>query len=274
MSARAAFPEGSHEVLAARLREVKTKAEFQRVQAVWLRVTLELSDEQIAQAVGLSAHTVRCLSSRFRRQGVSALVGMGRGGQRHENLSVTQEQTFLEPFLDSAGRGHLLQVSPIKTAYEPVVGHPVPPSTIDRLLGRYGWRKLAPRPQAFKKIARTRSGRRAKPRTSRSPGSIDVPRRSLLRVHQQHTPLLGASGRSTRGRRTGDPSVHRCLRRRQSPRWDARRVDFAAGQQAEDVAISSRGRPASSRRVRVDGARWGRRASRYPFRHPSTAPLD
>ncbi|MCP5197345.1 MAG: hypothetical protein H6974_11245 [Gammaproteobacteria bacterium] len=31
MSARTAFPEGSHEVLAARLREVKTKAEFQRV---------------------------------------------------------------------------------------------------------------------------------------------------------------------------------------------------------------------------------------------------
>ena len=58
MSARAEFPEGSHEVLAALLREVKTKAEFQRVQAVWLRVTLELPDEQIAQAVGLSANTV------------------------------------------------------------------------------------------------------------------------------------------------------------------------------------------------------------------------
>ena len=77
MSVRTAFPEGSDEVLAALRREVKTKAEFQRVQAVWLRVTLELSDEQIAQAVGLSANTVRCLSSRFRRQGASALRGCG-----------------------------------------------------------------------------------------------------------------------------------------------------------------------------------------------------
>ena len=34
MSARGEFPEGSHEVLAALLGEVKTKAEFQRVQAV------------------------------------------------------------------------------------------------------------------------------------------------------------------------------------------------------------------------------------------------
>lgn len=167
MSVRAAFPEGSHEVLAALRREVKTKAEFQRVQAVWLRVTLGLSDEQIAQAVGLSANTVRCLSSRFRCQGTSALAGEGRGGRRHENLTVAQEQALLQPFLDPAGQGHLLQVSPIKTAYEQVVGHPVPRSTIYRLLGRHGWRKLAPRPrhpkavsarqQAFKKTPRTRS---------------------------------------------------------------------------------------------------------------------
>ena len=256
MSARAAFPEGSHEVLAALLREVKTKAEFQRVQAVWLRVTLELPDEQIAQAVGLSANTVRCLSSRFRRQGASALAGAGRGGRRHENLTVAQEQALLQPFLDPAGQGHLLQVSPIKTAYEQVVGHPVPPSTIYRLLGRHGWRKLAPRPRhpkavsvrqpAFKKTPRTRSGRGAKPRASRSPGSVDVPRRSPLRAHQRPTPLLGASWRSAGGRRAGGSSVHLCFCRRKSPRWDARLVDFAAGQRTDDAAVSSRGRPAPS----------------------------
>ena len=52
MSARAEFPEGSDEVLAALLREVKTKAEFQRVQAVWLRVTLELSDDRLRKRSG------------------------------------------------------------------------------------------------------------------------------------------------------------------------------------------------------------------------------
>jgi transposase len=156
MSARAEFPEGSHEVLAALRREVNTKAEFQRVQAVWLRVTLELSDEQIAQAVGLSANTVRCLGSRFRRQGASALAGAGRGGRRHENLTVAQEQELLQPFLEPAGRGRLLQVSPIKTADERVVGHPVPPSTIYRLLGRHGWRQLAPRPRHPKAVSARR----------------------------------------------------------------------------------------------------------------------
>ena len=256
MSARAAFPEGSHEVLAALRREVKTKAEFQRVQAVWLRVTVGLSDEQIAQAVGLSANTVRCLSSRFRCQGASALTGTGRGGRRHENLTVAQEQALLQPFLDLAGQGHLLQINPIKTAYEQVVGHPVPRSTVYRLLGRHGWRKLAPRPrhpkavsarqQAFKKTSRTRSGRGAKPRTSRSPGSVDVPRRSPLWAHQRPPPLLGTAGRSAGGQRTGGPSVYLCLCRRQSPRWDARLVDFAAGQWADDVTVSPRGRPAPS----------------------------
>ncbi|MCB1769612.1 MAG: helix-turn-helix domain-containing protein [Candidatus Competibacteraceae bacterium] len=175
MSARAAFPEGSPDVLAALRREVKTKAEFQRVQAVWPRVTVGLSDEQIAQAVGLSAHTVRCLSSRFRCQGASALTGTGRGGRRHENLTVAQEQALLQPFLDPAGQGHLLQINPIKTAYEPVVGHPVPRSTIDRRLRRHGWRKLAPRPRHPKAVSAQH--RRLKKRPARVQDAVRNPAR-------------------------------------------------------------------------------------------------
>lgn len=170
MPARAGFPEGSTETLAVLLRQAQTKAEFQRVQAVWLRATLDLSDEQIAGAVGLSANTVRCLCSRFRLQGTPALVGVGRGGRRHENLTAAQEEGFLRPFLEQAGSGAILHVGSIKTAYEKEVGHVVPKSTIYRLLGRHGWRKLAPRPrhpkatadqqEAFKKNSRRSSRKR------------------------------------------------------------------------------------------------------------------
>ena len=38
-------------------------------------------------------------------------------------------------------------VSEIRAAYERAVGHPVPKSTVYRMLARQGWRKLAPRPR-------------------------------------------------------------------------------------------------------------------------------
>jgi transposase len=67
-------------------------------------------------------------------------------------------------FLKRAEQGRLLEVSRVKQAYEQVVGHGVPKSTVYRMLGRHGWRKLAPRPrhpqadearqQAFKKTPR------------------------------------------------------------------------------------------------------------------------
>jgi len=147
MPPRASLPANAEEILAPLMRKAKTKAEFQRVQCVWLRATLNLEDDQIATAVGLSINTVRCLHSRFRLHGVDALSGVGRGGRRRQNMSVEQEDEVLRPFLEEAGIGGILVVNPIKISYEQVVGHAVPKSTIYRLLARHSWRKLAPRPR-------------------------------------------------------------------------------------------------------------------------------
>jgi len=170
MPPRASLPEGSGEIAAALMRRAKTKVEFQRAQAVWLRVALDLSDSEIATATGLSSNTVRCLQSRFRLRGETALIGVGRGGRRRQNLTVDQEEEVLRPFLEQAGSGAILQVGPIKDAYERVVGREVPKSTVYRLLARHGWRKLAPRPrhpkarsdlqEEFKKSSRGSSKKR------------------------------------------------------------------------------------------------------------------
>lgn len=167
MPPRASLPENAGDTAAALMRQAKTKAEFQRAQTIWLRVALDLCDDDIATAVGLSVNTVRCLQSRFRLKGESALIGVGRGGRRRENLTVEQEDELLQPFLEQAGGGSILQVGPIKTAYEKAVGRVVPKSTVYRLLARHGWRKLAPRrrhpkaktdlQEAFKKNSRASS---------------------------------------------------------------------------------------------------------------------
>jgi len=142
------FPENAKEVLSELLDKAETKADFKRVQAVWLRVSLGLSYEQIALGVGLAVNTVRCLCSRFRTQGPAALQrGPGRGGRRKQNLSPDEEAEFLRPFMETAEQGHILHVGEVKEAYEKRLGRSVPKSTVYRLLKRHGWRKLAPRRQ-------------------------------------------------------------------------------------------------------------------------------
>ncbi len=160
------FPEGSVERLERALRQARSKAEFQRVQCVWLRAWLGLNANQVAQALGWRPTSVRRLQAQYWRDGEVLWQRPGRGGRRHQNLKREEEARLLEGFFQRAERGGLLEVSRVKQAYEQRVGHAVPKSTVYRMLARHGWRKLAPRPrhpqadrsrqQAFKKTPRDR----------------------------------------------------------------------------------------------------------------------
>jgi transposase len=158
------YPKGSVERLAQALRQARGKAEFQRVQCVWLRAGLGLNANQVAQALGWRPTSVRRLQAQYGRLGEALWERPGRGGRRHQNLTPKEEGRLLQGFLQRAEQGRLLEVSRVKQAYEQAVGHVVPKSTVYRMLARHGWRKLAPRPrhpqadearqQAFKKTSR------------------------------------------------------------------------------------------------------------------------
>ena len=140
-----AFPKGASNQLAKALRQANTKAQFQRIQCLWLRASLGLNADQVAAAIGWQPTSVRRLQAQYLKQGETVLRAVGRGGRRNENLTVEQEQQWLAEFGAQAKRGGMLEVSQIKQAYEQVVGHPVPKSTVYRMLARHGWRKIAPR---------------------------------------------------------------------------------------------------------------------------------
>jgi transposase len=158
------FPEGSTERLKQVLRRAESKVEFQRVQCVWLRAALGLNANQVAEAIGWQPTSVRRVQAQFWRQGEALWERPGRGGRRHQNLTVEEEARLLQGFFPGAEEGRLLEVSRVKQAYEQAVGRAVPKSTVYRMLARHGWRKLAPRPrhpqadatrqQAFKKTPR------------------------------------------------------------------------------------------------------------------------
>jgi transposase len=103
--------------------------------------------EEIALHTGVSATTVHRVISNYNRLGPTALETPGKGGRRHEYLSLQAEQEFLAPFFAQAGSGEIATVAQIQPAFEARVGHEVDDSTIYRLLARHGWRKLMPRPR-------------------------------------------------------------------------------------------------------------------------------
>jgi len=156
-----AFRKGSAAKLKTALKQAKTKSEFQRIQCLWLRVSLGLNADQVAQAVGWLPTSVRRLQAQYLKKGEPLLESVGRGGRRHQNLTREEEQDLLEQFTVTAQQGGMLEVSQVKLAYEKAVGHGVPKSTVYRMLARQGWRKIVPRPhhpqldttrqQAFKK---------------------------------------------------------------------------------------------------------------------------
>ena len=147
MRPRKSFPKQSHQRLPVLLQQAETVEEFKRIQCVWMRAALDMSVAEISTAIGLSPASVRCFHSRYLKRGVPVLLGRPRGGRRHQNLTLEQERQLLAEFVAEAKRGGLLEVGPIRQAYEKALARQVPKSTVYRMLARHGWRKLAPRPR-------------------------------------------------------------------------------------------------------------------------------
>jgi len=103
--------------------------------------------EEIAKHCGVSKGMVHQVISTYNRLGVETVETAGRGGRRHEYLSMEEEKQFLAPFFARARSGEIATATEVKLAFEARVGHEVEESTIYRLLDRHGWRKLMPRPK-------------------------------------------------------------------------------------------------------------------------------
>ena len=147
MGALQPVPEGAVERLAPMLPAAGSKAEYQRIQCVWLRITLGLSSQQIAEALGWQASSVRHVQARYWQRGEAALRDQPQGGRYHAHLTAEEEQALLAPFLEKARQGEISVAAPLRQAYEGKLGRPIHHSVIYRALHRQGWRKIQPRPK-------------------------------------------------------------------------------------------------------------------------------
>lgn len=150
MGALPSMPEGAVERLAPLLKEARSKAEYQRIQCVWLRATLGLSSRQIAEALGWQASSVRHIQARYLPQGEQTLRDKPHGGRHHAHLTAEEEQELLAPFFGKAAQGEGVVAAPVRQAYEEKLGYRVHHSVVYRARHRQGWRKVPPRPRARK----------------------------------------------------------------------------------------------------------------------------
>ena len=165
MGARQAMPAGTVEQLSQWLRGATSKAEYQRIQCVWLRAALALPAPQIATALGWTPSHVRHVQAAYLRQGEAALRDKLKGGRHNAHLSADEERDLLAPFLAQAEAGHVATIAPVCQAYAERLGHAVDSSVAYRALHRHGWRTVVPRPthpkadpaarEAFKKSCPT-----------------------------------------------------------------------------------------------------------------------
>ena len=126
------------------LAKTDSKAEFQRLQCVYLADTQpNLTAEAIAEIVRLSTHRVKIIHSNFRKSGMDSIKDK-RGGRYRENMSFDEEVEFLKPFEEKSKSGTLVVAGEVKKAYEAKIGKKVVESTTYRLLDKHSFRKIVP----------------------------------------------------------------------------------------------------------------------------------
>ena len=127
----------------ARMQGEKRAWRRQRWEIIYQALTAPRKAEDIARTVGVSLSTVHRVIATYKQGGVAAIETPGKGGRRHQHLTLEQERAFLQPFLARAARGEMATAAEIQRAYEEEAKQPVAPSTIYRLLDRHGWRQLS-----------------------------------------------------------------------------------------------------------------------------------
>ena len=134
----------SIEVVKQAMKITTSRAEFQRLQCVYLADTQQdMTAEKIGEIVRLSPHRVKMIHRNFRKNGMEA-VKEKRGGRYRENMTFDEEVKLLHEFEEESLSGKLVVAGRIKSAYETKVGREVSESTIYRMLARHGFRKIVP----------------------------------------------------------------------------------------------------------------------------------
>ncbi|MFZ2409939.1 MAG: winged helix-turn-helix domain-containing protein [Candidatus Methanoperedens sp.] len=131
----------------------KNKNVENRIKALLLRAD-GVKRPDVAMQTGFAATYITKLTARYQNEGLPAIVENHYAGN-HRNLSFEEEEEMLNPFMEKARTGQIVEVSEILLAYEEKLGRTFEKDhgRIYRVLERHGWRKIMPRSKHPKKAS-------------------------------------------------------------------------------------------------------------------------
>jgi transposase len=124
----------------------KSKDEFRRYQSLYLRVAEKMPTTLISKITGLSQSHIQSIHSSARTKGLASLASKPKGGRRRSHLSTEEEIALLSEIEKKAIKGGVVEIGKVHKLFEEKAGGKVAKNTAYRLLHRYGWRKITPRP--------------------------------------------------------------------------------------------------------------------------------
>ena len=130
----------------------KNKNVEKRLKALELRAEGKTLTE-IGTICGYNPAYISNIIASYCNGGLDAIVGNHYKANRR-NMSFEEEAELLEPFLQKAEAGQIVEVSEILAAYEEKLGRPINShGQIYNVLKRHGWRKIMPRSRHPKKAS-------------------------------------------------------------------------------------------------------------------------
>ena len=122
----------------------KNKNVEKRLKVLELRAAGKTLTE-IGTICGYNPAYISNIIARYCNNGLEAIVGNHYKANRR-NMSYEEEAKLLEPFIQKAEAGQIVEVSEILAAYEEKLGRPINShGQIYNVLKRHGWRKVMPR---------------------------------------------------------------------------------------------------------------------------------
>ena len=123
----------------------KNKNVERRLRALLLRAQGKKRAE-VAEVTGFAASYITQLTAKYCKYGIGAITENHYPGN-HRNMSFEEEQQMLEPFIQAAQAGQIVETSEILKAYEARLGRSFEKShgRIYHVLERHKWRKVMPR---------------------------------------------------------------------------------------------------------------------------------
>ena len=99
-----------------RIRGEKRPWRRQRWEIIYQALTAPRHAEDLARTVGVSPSTVHRVIATYNHEGVAAIETPGKGGRRHQYLTLEQERAFLQPFMARATRAEMATATAIQLA--------------------------------------------------------------------------------------------------------------------------------------------------------------